>query len=113
MLAIHLISALLSGIYGATTLFNVFRGAKLHVGRSALILGILLALSVTSGLALAVSVGASVLSVCDNIALYITFFAVVYATIGYRYGRRSVITHLSWSFAYATLTPIVLIVLGF
>ncbi len=113
MLLLHIILASISALYGGFTLVSVFRKRQHNPRRSASILAVLLAVDITSGLLLTLQTGASVLSVCDNIALYITGFAVVFASLAYTRGFSVIAPHATWSCAYATALPVVLLSLGF
>lgn len=113
MLYAHILIALVSTLYGGQTLWAVFTRQKMDAKRSALRLALLLVLSVTSGLLLAIQTGTGVLSVCDNLILYITGFSVVFASLTYTKGRLAVAPHMTWSYAYATALPVALIAFGF
>ncbi len=113
MLTIHITIALLSVLYGGHTLFAVFTQKKFHTAKRALGLAVLLVLSVTTGIFLTLQTGASVLSVCDNLLLYVTGFSVVFAALAYTRGSATVTPYMTWSYAYATALPVALIAFGF
>jgi hypothetical protein len=113
MLTIHICIALMSTLFGGHTLFTVFAQKKMNVTKQALALAALLVLSVTTGLLLALQSGASVLSVCDNLLLYVTGFSVVFASLAYTRGFSTVQPYMTWSYAYATALPVALIAFGF
>ena len=113
MLESHIAIAIISTLYGGHTLFRVFAQRSIDTTRSAFALAILLVLSVTTGLLLTIQTGASVLSVCDNLLLYVTGFSVVFASLIYTKGRSKVAPYMTWSYGYATALPVALIVFGF